>query len=83
MVSKNESSMSIEFLPNDKDFKNPPKLTWLANIAERIIEVDYVEFGDLLTVKKVEEEMKFEDIVNRDSKKEGKFIADIQVKELA
>lgn len=74
--------MKLKFLPEDKDFKNPPKITWLANLPENLFEIDYVEYGDLLTVKKVEEGMQFEDIVNRDSKREGKMIADSQVKKL-
>ncbi len=68
--------MKIKFLPEDKDFKNPPKITWLANLEENLFEIDTCEFGDLLKVKKVEAEDKFEDIVNWDSKKEGKLIAD-------
>lgn len=64
ILSKTEDSMELKFLPEDKDFKNPPKITWLANKPENLVEIDYVEFGDLLNVKKIEEGMQFEEIVN-------------------
>ncbi len=74
--------MKIKFLPDDKDFKNPSKITWLSNSDDNLFEIDFVEYGDLLRVKKVEAEDKFEDIVNWNSKKEGKMIADSLVKTL-
>lgn len=77
-----KDNLKIKFLPEDKDFKNPPKFTWLSNQPENLIEVDYTEYGDLLKVKKVEENDDFDDIVNKNSKKEGKFIADALVRNL-
>ena len=38
---------------------------------EHLIQVDVIEYGDLLTVAKVEPEHKFENIVNWDSKKQS------------
>lgn len=31
IIEKNENKATVKFLPEDKDFKNPPKLTWLLN----------------------------------------------------
>lgn len=82
IIEKENDSLKIKFLPEDKDFKNPPKFTWLSNQPDNLIEVNYTEYGDLLKVKKVEENDDFDDIVNKDSKKEGKFIADALVRNL-
>ena len=31
ILEKSENKATVKFLPEDKDFKNPPKLTWLLN----------------------------------------------------
>lgn len=31
IIEKRENKATVKFLPEDKDFKNPPKLTWLLN----------------------------------------------------
>lgn len=74
--------MDIKYIPEDKDFKNPPKLTWLSASDSHLVQVDMVEFGDLLTVPKVEPDHKFEDIINWNSKKTGQFLVESQIQSL-
>ena len=55
-------------LPEDKDFKTPPKITWIANDPKVQVDVRVEEFDHLLTAKKPDAEQNFQDIVNRNSK---------------
>ncbi len=60
----NNNELVIKYLPEDKDFKNPPKLTWLASNPIFTIPVTTVEYDYLLTVDKVDEKADFDSIVN-------------------
>lgn len=51
----------------DKDFKGTKKLTWIAIDEKTNFEVTLVELDHLITKKKVEEDEKVQDIVNRNS----------------
>jgi len=51
----------------DKDFKKTKKIHWIAKDEKTMFEITLVELDHLITKKKVEEEDKVEDIVNRDS----------------
>lgn len=56
-----------EFIKDDKDFKNTYKLTQVAADAP-LNKVMLVEYDYLLKCKKLEEEMKFEDVLNENTK---------------
>ncbi len=75
--------LQIKYLPEDKDFKNPPKLTWICSDPILTLSVKTIEYDYLLTVDKVEENMDFDQIVNRNSKFENEFLAESCVKDLA
>lgn len=49
---------------------------------DHLLQVDVVEFGDLLTVAKVENDHKFEDIINWNSKKESSFLVEKSIEKL-
>lgn len=55
--------LTATLLPEDKDFKSTKKVTWLSNKSP-LVKVDLVELDHLLKVKKVEENMEFEDALN-------------------
>ena len=59
--------MHGELNVEDKDFKKTKKLTWIALDDSTNFEVTLVELDHLITKKKVEENEKVADIVNRDS----------------
>ena len=54
-------------LPEDKDFKTTNKYTWLAKDTPSV-EVDLLEYDHLIKVKTIEEDQKFEDYYNQNSK---------------
>ncbi len=58
--------ITAEYLPEDKDFKKTKKITWLANKTNLLI-ADLYEFDHLIKTPKVEENDKFEDLVNNNS----------------
>ena len=51
-VDKENWVFEAKHLPEDKDFKNPPKITWLANDPKVQVDVRVEEFDHLLTAKK-------------------------------
>lgn len=55
--------MTAEYLPDDKDFKSTLKFTWLSKDSP-LTRVTIVEYDHLINVKKVDDDMKFEDCVN-------------------
>jgi len=59
------------------------KITWLANDPSNLIPVDLVEYGFLITKKKLEEDDKLEDFVNRDSKKVISAWGDLNMKTIS
>lgn len=52
---------------DDKDFKSTKKLTWVSKDCP-LTKLNIVEFDHLITEKKVEEDMKIEDIANPQSR---------------
>lgn len=60
-------NMTGEYMPDDKDFKTTKKVTWLAEDSNLLI-ANLVEFDHLIKVKKVEEEMVFDNAVNANSR---------------
>ena len=81
-IDPENSNLKIKFLPKEKDFKNPPKLTWILTDPIFTLRVKTVEYDYLLSVDKVEENMDFDKIINRDSKFEREFLAESSVKDL-
>ena len=81
-IDPENSNLKIKFLPEEKDFKNPPKLTWILTDPIFTLRVKTVEYDYLLSVDKVEENMDFDKIINRDSKFEREFLAESSVKDL-
>lgn len=59
-------AITAEFLPDDKDFKKTKKITWLADNTNLLI-ANLFEFDHLIKTAKVEENDKFEDLVNANS----------------
>lgn len=60
----------------DKDFKGTTKVTWICNDPNTSMRIKIVEFDHLITVPKIEEDTKIEDIVNKNSKIEYYAIAE-------
>lgn len=56
-----------EYLAEDKDFKKTAKVTWLAEGIDLLV-ADLVEYDHLIKTKKIEEDVKIEDIVNVNSR---------------
>jgi len=71
-----------DLLESDTDFKSTKKINWLPKI-DALVEVDLVEFDQLINVDKVEEDMKFEDCLTPVTRFATKAFADPNVKNLA
>jgi glutamyl-tRNA synthetase len=84
IVSYNPSTsdLKIKYLPEDKDFKNPPKLTWITSDPIFTLPIKTVEYDYLLTCDKVDEKADFDKVVNRNSRFEKEFLVESQVKNL-
>lgn len=76
------NEVKIKYLPEDKDFKNPPKLTWISTDPIFTQSVRTIEYDYLLTVDKVDQEVNFEEVINKNSKLEKDFLAESSVKDL-
>lgn len=72
-------SMKAELLPDDKDFKQTKKLTWISKDSP-LVKLVIVEIDHLIKVKKIEEDMNFEDIVNDNTWFETECYADANIK---
>ena len=68
---KDEWDVQLEYLPEDKDFKTPPKLTWLPHDPSLLIDVNLIEYGHLLLDDKPDAD--FEKSVNKNSKFETAY----------
>lgn len=68
-IDKKDTGLELtgEYLPDDKDFKKTKKINWLSR-DQPLCNLTLIEYNHLITVDKVEEDMKFEDIVNPNSK---------------
>eukprot|EP00178_Gracilaria_changii_P013083 TRINITY_DN3685_c0_g1_i3.p1 TRINITY_DN3685_c0_g1~~TRINITY_DN3685_c0_g1_i3.p1 ORF type:complete len:542 (-),score=71.69 TRINITY_DN3685_c0_g1_i3:16-1641(-) len=74
-------NMTGEYLPEDLDFKTTKKITWLADNTNLQI-VNLIEYDHLIKTKKVEEDVKFEDVINVNSKFVSQAYADSGVRQL-
>ena len=72
----------IKLTPEDTVFKNTKIVHWVPVGANQSVKVSLVEFGHLITVKKMEDDMKIEDVVNKESKFETQALAEICVQEV-
>ena len=61
---------------NDKDFKKTKKITWVCADPDTTVEVTLIEYGHLITKKKIEENDDIKDLVNPQSKIEYTAIAE-------
>lgn len=66
----------------DKDFKSTKKLTWLSNLPEALARLQLVEYGNLITARKVEEDDDFDALINRDSKFVTEAIGELHARSL-
>ncbi len=66
-VDKEKWEFDAKYLPDDKDFKHPPKLTWLVKDEAKTLRFKIETYGHLLTVKKPEANKEFKEFVNKDS----------------
>ena len=73
--------ITAEYLSEDKDFKKTKKITWLANNTNLLV-ADLYEFDHLIKTPKVEENDKFEDLVNNNSVFISKIYTDSHVRTL-
>lgn len=85
-VTKNEENIELEgeYLPDDKDFKSTKKLCWL-DAKSPLTEVKLVEYDHILKPKKFDSDdptIKFEDVINKDTKFETLALAEPHVKTL-
>ncbi len=71
IISKKQVDDHFEFvgeaLPDDKDFKNTVKITWIS-ADQKLVEVDMVELDHIIKVAKLDEETDIQDVVNKDSR---------------
>lgn len=74
--SEGKPSFKAKLDPNDKDFKTPPKLTWLPDRKELLYAVNVIEYDHLLTCKKPDDENDFTKFVNSNSKFVTPFYAE-------
>jgi len=74
-------NMTGEYLPEDLDFKTTKKITWLADNTNLQI-VNLMEYDHLIKTKKIEEDVKFEDVVNVNSKFISQAYADSGIRQL-
>lgn len=56
-----------KYLPEDKDFKSPPKFTWLIKKKELNITVTVNDYDHLLSVPKPEPNKEFSDYINNNN----------------
>ncbi len=63
-----DGSIVLKYLPDDKDFKNPKKVTWLPYLPEKLSKVMVVEYDHILKCNKPDEEQDILKFVNYDSK---------------
>lgn len=73
--------ITAEYLPEDKDFKKTKKITWLANNTNLLV-ANLYEFDQLIKTPKVEENDKFEDLVNVNSVFVNQIYVDSHVRTL-
>jgi len=62
-----EINLTAEDLPDDKDYKGTKKMNWIAENSP-IVNVELVEYDHLINVKKVEDDMDWDKVVNYNSK---------------
>jgi glutamyl-tRNA synthetase len=62
-----KGQLTAKHLPDEKDFKTPPKLTWLTNSPDLQITCTIHDFGYLLKDKKLDTTKPFEESVNYES----------------
>ena len=74
--------ITAEYLPEDKDFKKTKKITWLANNTNLLV-ANLYEFDQLIKTPKVEENDKFEDLVNVNSVFVNQIYIDSHVRTLS
>jgi glutamyl-tRNA synthetase len=67
LETDDQLTLHAEFKKEDTDFKKTKKLTWIAADPNSNFEITLVELDHLITKKKVEDNDKVEDIVNKDS----------------
>ena len=67
---------------NDKNFKDPVKLTWLTAEKASLAEVELQEFDHILKVEKPDDVENFDDAINHDSKFVTRFYSDLDILKL-
>lgn len=71
---KGEFDIQLDYLPDDKDFKNPPKVSWLPADPALHVSVNLTEYGHLLIDDKPKDN--FEESVNKNSRKDTEYIGE-------
>jgi len=74
------SSMELEFLPENRDFKKTKKWTWVADLGSELVPVKLLKYDHLVTKAKIEDDEPIESILNPASKVETLCVADVNVK---
>ncbi len=77
-----EEQVNLVYLPDDKDFKHPPKISWLPKDPAQHVDVTITEYGPLLNCDKPDSSQSFENFVNKDSMKKALYIAEGHVRTL-
>lgn len=81
-INSENKTYSIKYLPNDNDFKTPPKLTWLAFDQKNLVEIVALEYDQLLSKDKPDENEDFKNIVNFNSEFKDKFWGEAVLQDL-
>ncbi len=81
-VDLENKKITAKYLPEDKDFKHPPKINWINQNPNSNLVIKILEYGHLLTVAKPDAEKEFKDFVNMNSKYEMDFVAEGSIRSL-
>lgn len=81
-IDKENWKLTLKYHPEDKNFKDPTKITWLTANKEEIIEFKGEEYDYLLTEDKAEGAKDFTDIINKNSLEVSEYYGEGVLKSL-
>jgi glutamyl-tRNA synthetase len=72
-------SITVKLTPEDLNFKKTKVVHWVPLAENTNTKVILVDYDHLITVKKIEDDMKVEDVVNKESRFETVALAEIEI----
>ncbi len=79
LARDSDGNLTVEYLPDDKNFKKTKKVTWLAD-TEDLVPLKILKYFDMLTKDRLDEEDNFEDFINHNSEKVEFLAGDINLR---